>query len=281
MSKFLAILTVVILASLNISLVASKLHRGLEIKHREPKKLSTNFDYLILRQIWPATSCMFPGEHTCAIAKNITTWVVHGLWPSIKTEIGPAFCNKSLPFNFDSIKWLLPRMLKFWPNLYTNTPLDSFWKHEWEKHGTCALGLPQIKSESDYFNLTLGLRDDYDFGSILELKSIVPDDTLLLDVDKVKNAIRSQLNVEPMLVCYVLKDSDIQYLSQMQICLSKSFELVDCQFEAIELAKIMRDNQAQEIECQPGMPVHYPTIHYALSLPFFRNKLQHERHGSN
>lgn len=40
----------------------------------------TNFDYLILRQIWPATTCMFPGPNTCSIAKNITTWVVHGLW---------------------------------------------------------------------------------------------------------------------------------------------------------------------------------------------------------
>lgn len=77
MNKLLAILAVVILASLNISLVASKPQRGFELK---PKKLSTNFDYIILRQIWPATSCMFPGTHTCAIAKNVTTWVVHGLW---------------------------------------------------------------------------------------------------------------------------------------------------------------------------------------------------------
>jgi hypothetical protein len=39
-----------------------------------------DFDYLVLRQIWPVTSCMFPGEHECIVAKNITTWVVHGLW---------------------------------------------------------------------------------------------------------------------------------------------------------------------------------------------------------
>ena len=152
MNKLLAILTVVILASLNISQVASKPQRGSELK---PKKLSTNFDYIILRQIWPATSCMFPGTHTCAIAKNITTWVVHGLWwvfyigvfkrlittykydyirffliilrPSIRDEMGPTFCNRSLPFDFDSITWILPRMLKYWPNLYTESALDSFW----------------------------------------------------------------------------------------------------------------------------------------------------------
>jgi len=247
----------------------------------EDNDFNANFDYVILRQIWPASSCMFPGPNTCQIAKNITSWVVHGLWPSIKTEIGPAFCNRSLPFNFDSIKWLLPQLLKFWPNLYTNTPLDSFWKHEWEKHGTCAVGLPNIKSESDYFSSTLSLRDKYDLGAILAQSSIVPDDTLLLDLDKIIHTIKSSLNVEPMLVCYVLKDSNIQYLSQMQVCLNKEFELVDCAFEALEMARIMRENEAQEIQCQPGMPVHYPTIKYALSLPFFRMKILVEKEKEN
>ena len=147
-------------------------------------------------------------------------------------------------------------------------------KHEWEKHGTCAIGMPEIRSESDYFNVTLGLRVLYDFGPVLERFSIVPDDTLLVDLGKIKNAIKSVLKVEPMIVCFVLKDSDIQYLSQMQVCLSKHFELVDCQFEAIELAMIMKDNEPQEIQCQPDVPIHYPTIKYAMSLPYFREKVR-------
>lgn len=226
-------------------------------------KRSSDFDYLIFRQIWPEATCMFPGSHKCEIEKNVSTWVVHGLWPSIKSEIGPSFCNKSLPFNYNLIKWLVPQLLEFWPNLYTNTPLESFWKHEWEKHGTCALSLPQIKSESDYFNLTLGLRDHFDFGPILKANGIVPDDTLLYDLDKIKYAIKSVLNVEPMIVCYILKDSDVQYLSQMQICLSKQFELVDCAFEAVELVNIVVDNTPQETQCQQGIPIHYPTIRYS------------------
>jgi hypothetical protein len=39
-----------------------------------------DFDYLVFRQIWPQPTCMFPGQHSCSIAKNITSWVVHGLW---------------------------------------------------------------------------------------------------------------------------------------------------------------------------------------------------------
>lgn len=160
--------------------------------------------------------------------------------------------------------------MEFWPNLYTNTPLESFWKHEWEKHGTCALSLPEIQSESDYFNVSLSLRTKYDFGPILKANSIQPDDTLLYDLNKIRFSLKSVLNVEPMIVCYVLRDSDVQYLSQMQVCLSKNFELVDCAFEAVELVNIAKNNSPQETQCQPGIPIHYPTIKYASSLPFFK-----------
>ena len=47
--------------------------------------------------------------------------------PSDFDHMGPMFCNKSMGFDFDKIKWLLPRLNKYWPNLYTNTPTDSFW----------------------------------------------------------------------------------------------------------------------------------------------------------
>ena len=30
---------------------------------------SEYFDYLILRQIWPAATCMFPGQHTVSITR--------------------------------------------------------------------------------------------------------------------------------------------------------------------------------------------------------------------
>ena len=46
----------------------------------EIEEIKTDFDYLIFRQIWPQSSCMFPNHHTCTIDKNIKTWVVHGLW---------------------------------------------------------------------------------------------------------------------------------------------------------------------------------------------------------
>jgi ribonuclease T2 len=238
---------------------------------------SEKFDYLILREIWPASTCLFPGEHTCAIAKNVSTWVVHGLWPSLRGKIGPESCNRTLPFDYNKIKWLVPELLEFWPNLYTNTAMDSFWQHEWEKHGTCALTLPQVRDESDYFNVSLSLREHFDFGPILEASSIQPDDTLMYDLDRIKTAITKVLNVEPYVVCYVLRDSNVQYLSQMQICLTKEFELTDCSPETLEMTRIFKMDKnikeaPQETQCEDGLPIHYPTIKYVSSLPFFKGE---------
>jgi ribonuclease T2 len=229
--------------------------------------VNDDFDYLVFRQIWPQSTCMFPETHTCSIAKNISTWVVHGLWPSIagKTN-GPFFCDKSLPFNPRKLDWILGRLEEFWPNLYTDTPLESFWRHEWEKHGTCALGLPLISDESGYFNTTLGLRDHFDFGPILKGSSIVPDDDKLYDLNQIKTAIKNVLGVEPGLTCYVLRDAKKQYLSQMQICLSKTYEQMDCvPTESRDMLEIITKKiyeKPQQTDCQHGIPIHYPTIEY-------------------
>lgn len=237
---------------------------------------SDNFDYVVFRQIWPATSCMFvKPPTTCAIGKDVDSWVVHGLWPSDFDHMGPMFCNKSMGFDFDKIKWLLPRLNKYWPNLYTNTPTDSFWKHEWEKHGTCAIGLPDVHDESGYFNVSLGLRDHFDFGPMLKANEIVPDDDKTYDLTNLKQSVKSLLNVTPFAVCYWDKEKNVQYLSQMQICLSKEFDLVECKSGHVDMLELRpsqslvkghsqvpknNNNDVVEIPCHDNLPIHYPSI---------------------
>ena len=38
-----------------------------------------------------------------------------------------------------------------WTNVHANTKRFGFWKHEWEKHGTCAVDNPQLDTELKYF----------------------------------------------------------------------------------------------------------------------------------
>jgi ribonuclease I len=135
-------------------------------------------------------------------------------------------------------------------------------EHEWDKHGTCALGLRDIYNESDYFNRTLNLRNTYDFGPYLKAGSVVPDDTILYDVSKIENAVKSKLNVVPWLTCYILKDSKVQYLSQMQICMDIKFQIIECNDAWVELSMIQYDNTPQETKCNPNLPIHYPTLKY-------------------
>jgi ribonuclease T2 len=154
-------------------------------------------------------------------------------------------------------------LLKYWPNLYTDTQIESFWEHEWTKHGTCALSInSQIKNENDYFSVSLSLRDKFDFGPILAEAKIIPSDTLLYSLDNIISAVQAKLGVRPLATCYIQKDSNIQIFSQMQICFDKEFNLIDCRDQVLELTKIFVDNTPQETGCSSTRPVSYPTIKY-------------------
>lgn len=121
--------------------------------------------------------------------------------------------------------------------------------------------MPPISDESDYFKTSLDLRDKFDFGPILQGNGIVPDDDKLYDLDDMTSAIKKVLGVDPGLTCYVIKGESKQYLSQMQICLSKTFEQMECVERSIDMLEI-NSVKATQTDCQHGIPVHYPTIHY-------------------
>lgn len=64
---------------------------------------------------------------------------------------GPFFCNKTWTFDPEMVEAIRPQLLRVWPNIHGNDTEDSLWKHEWEKHGTCAANDPKFGSEMLYF----------------------------------------------------------------------------------------------------------------------------------
>lgn len=86
--------------------------------------------------------------------QNLT---IHGLWPQYITTGYPSSCttepfDPNVPYN---IGWSL--MTEKWPDVQyseTDSKYDSFWEHEWTKHGTCS-GL----SQHDYFMAALNVTD--------------------------------------------------------------------------------------------------------------------------
>ena len=116
--------------------------------------------------------------------------------------------------------------------------------------------MQQIRNERDYFQVTLGLREKFDFGVLLEKVSIVPNDNKGYELESITSGIKSSLEFEPVVYCYV--ESGKQFLAEMQICLNKNLEEIECTSgEQRGLPTMVR---ATEQECKSNMPVFYPVL---------------------
>ena len=89
------------------------------------------------------------------IKEDDDSFSIHGLWPQYTTSGYPSSCTNE-EFDMNAIKNIgMDNMIQKWPDVQyslNNTLYDSFWIHEWSKHGTCS-GLSQY----DYFNEALKL----------------------------------------------------------------------------------------------------------------------------
>ncbi|KAJ0425851.1 ribonuclease T2-like protein [Aspergillus carlsbadensis] len=87
---------------------------------------------LLLTQFWDYDPATGPSD----------SWTIHGLWPDNCDGTYEEFCDESREFsNITSILQdqgrteLLSYMTKYWKD-YSGDD-ESFWEHEWNKHGTC------------------------------------------------------------------------------------------------------------------------------------------------
>lgn len=88
------------------------------------------------------------------IKEEDNTFSIHGLWPQYSDNSYPTFC-KQVNFDIQQLQDLLPELNKVW---YSNrNDNDDFWKHEYEKHGSCVF--TQI-TEKEYFEKTLQLYNE-------------------------------------------------------------------------------------------------------------------------
>jgi len=62
------------------------------------------------------------------------SFLIHGLWVDYASGGYPSFC-KDIPFDINKIKDILPDLQKNWASCQGKS--ESFWEHEWLKHGTC------------------------------------------------------------------------------------------------------------------------------------------------
>ena len=83
-----------------------------------------------------------------------TTWSIHGLWPQTDVHNYPTYCKK-VEFDADKLAPILDKLEQYWYSEGHTLILDEkFWKHEWEKHGSCVY---TNMTEFEYFKNTIEL----------------------------------------------------------------------------------------------------------------------------
>ena len=124
-----------------------------------------------------------------------------------------------------------------WKTLFQGSGTDeSFWRHEWNKHGTCAFASsPTLKGPSNYFNMTLQIYDRAPIQEWLAQAGIVPvpaANRRFYPISQLHEAIERHIGSRVFLDCKRLprKISPVPILTGVHLCLRpESLQFVDCQ----------------------------------------------------
>jgi ribonuclease T2 len=115
-------------------------------------------------------------------------------------------------------------MQKYWPSYASNSDDESFWSHEWTKHGTCAIAnRSEIPSQSQYFQDSLAARQRYAPLANLEQGGIFPSDTKVLSTSTVMSVLQQGYGKRVGISC----DSD-GFLETVTVCLTADQDIFDC-----------------------------------------------------
>lgn len=179
-------------------------------------------------QGWPGLTCLI---NSCNVTQQpINGFLIHGLWLDYTDGKFPQFCTTEA-FDYNAIRSLSNDLTGYWPSLY-NSP-TFLWSHEWSKHGTCAVQTGVFDSEFDFFQGVLNLRKKMDLLGSLTAAGIVPDDHKQVQRAAIKKAVEVGLDLPPnavQLECYWDKQEEVQYLSEIRLCISATKDLSFCSF---------------------------------------------------
>ncbi|CAB3397883.1 unnamed protein product [Caenorhabditis bovis] len=189
-----------------------------------------NFDYLMFTTINPVAVCRADDDtvpNSCEIPSGTPEWTIHGLWPNYDNGSYPQFCQ-GIPkhFNESLIKPIEDEMKKFWPNLYPKKTVKSFWKHEYDKHGTCAQSDEKFSTEFKYFKMIL---DIYKKLNISKAMSLIGKSEKSINRKVFERTIGTAIGGKHFeFNCLKDKKTSQWLLGDIRICLDKDLTIRDC-----------------------------------------------------
>ncbi|WZZ73858.1 hypothetical protein YC2023_085228 [Brassica napus] len=165
-------------------------------------------------------SCCFPTS-----GKPAADFGIHGLWPNYKDGTYPSNCDNTKPFDSSSISDLISSMQKSWPTLACPSGSgETFWEHEWEKHGTCS---EAVIDQHEYFQTALNLKQKTDLLGALTKAGINPDGKSY-SLESIRDSIKESTGFTPWIQCNTDGSGNSQ-LYQVYLCVDRSGSgLIEC-----------------------------------------------------
>lgn len=194
--------------------------------------LDYSVDYLLLSLQWPTSFCH--QHQRCSRDIDPNKWQIHGLWPQRKTfGQNPQFCCLRSRFDSRKLDPIRHQLVEKWKSSREDGRHDQFWRHEWNKHGSCAQRLSRnLSDQFQFFNTTLSLYDMFPLSDWFRKTNVLPSNDRLYSVDDIHHSIERHLKSRVRLECSVSPDprpNSPPILSEVHICLERThLKAIDC-----------------------------------------------------
>lgn len=169
--------------------------------------ITTNdsYDYTMLVTEWKPSDCIVRG---CKSGYNGNSFNIHGNWPERNDGSWPSYCSNA---TFSLSSSTENDLLNYW--ISDSQSNEDFWKHEWEKHGTC---ISPAVTCNEFFLDTVTAFKTVNIQGQLEDAGITPSNSISYDIDDIVDAFKYDMEI----TCS--EKSGKKYLYEVVACLDKS-----------------------------------------------------------
>jgi ribonuclease I len=190
---------------------------------------ASSFDFLLVSSFWPAAGCLAKDQKSgsCHIPAGVDSFTMHGVWPSSakSSSDGPQNCSGA-GYNKSLITDLYDTMVLEWTD-YLHTDPNSFWKHEWEKHGRCCIGeISALDGEHNYFQHGLRMLEGLSEQDVLASQGIFPSTNKFYSFQQIQAALKDVYGFQPFIQC--IGDGTHNLLRTMNVCFDLNLSPMDC-----------------------------------------------------
>ena len=169
----------------------------------------------LLRLQWLPGQCKAFGDN-CTESKVVNSWTIHGLWTD-------TYCDKKKipdhPFRKDILlkSESISELRKYWVDIKEKDQDKNFtfWRREFNKHG-CVTDWKEL----EYFNKALSVYKQYNPENKLRKAGITPGGSY--NQEKFQNVFDTFV---------LLKCNDDNSINELQFCLDKEFNAVNCRMK--------------------------------------------------